>query len=248
MGEAPAGLKDLTLRVLVINPNSSPKNTQVIADAVAPYLRRDLQVDCVNPEKGPVGLESYYHNCLASVEVYKIVRDAEARGYDGVVIAAFGDPGVEGAKEIASIPVVGVAEASYALARLLGVKFLVIVSADTAVPRQVSYIKRLGIPDHMYAVRPIGLTIVDVMKDRIGVKELVVKCCEAALNETGSELVVMGCSGFSGFRSEIEKQLGVPVIDPVVAGIHVCEALARMGLAQSKVLTYRKPPEFEIRS
>jgi allantoin racemase len=235
------------MHILVINPNTNPKNTKVIADAISPYLTPSLQVDCVNPEKGPLGLESYYHNYLASVEVHKLVMDAERQGYQGVVIAAFGDPGVEAAKEIANIPVVGIAEASYALARLLATKFLVVVSADTAVPRQVAYIKKLGIPDWQYAIRPIGLTVLDVMKDRVSAKELVAKNCEIALKETNSELIVMGCSGFSGLRSELEKHLKVPIIDPVVAGVHVCASLTQMGLAQSKLTTYRTPPKFEIK-
>jgi len=235
------------MRILVVNPNTNPKNTKVIADAIAPYQTPDLQVDCVNPEKGPLGLESYYHNYLASVEVHKLIMDTEKKGYSGVVIAAFGDPGVEAAKEIVNIPVVGIAEASYALARLLATKFLVVVSADTAVPRQTVYIKKLGVPDYQYAIRPIGLTVIDVMKDRMSAKELVAKNCEIALKETNSELIVMGCSGFSGLRSELEKQLKVPIIDPIVAGVHICAALAKMGISQSKMLTYRTPPKFEIK-
>jgi len=234
-------------RILVINPNTNPKNTKVIADAISAYKTPSLEVDVVNPEKGPIGLESYYHNYLAAVEVHKMVAEAEKKGYNGVVIAAFGDPGIEAAKELANIPVVGITEASYAIARLLATKFLVIVSADTAVPRQIRYIKKLGVPDYQFAFRPIGLTVLGVMDDRVSAKDLIAKNCEQSLKETGAEVIVMGCSGFSGLRKDLEKQLGVPVIDPVVAGVHVCAALADMGLAQSKFTTFRVPPQFEIK-
>lgn len=235
------------MRIMMVNPNTNPKNTKVIADAISPYRKRDLQVDVVNPEKGPLGLESYYHNFLAAVEVLKLIEDAEKQGYDGVVIASYGDPGIEAAKELVNIPVVGITEASYALARILSTKFLVIVSADTAVSRQVRYLKKLGIPDHQYAVRPIGITVLGVMADRVSAKDLIAKNCEQSLKETNAELIVMGCSGFSGLRSELERQLGVPIIDPVVAGVHVCATLVNMGLSQSKLSTYRTPPPFEIK-
>jgi len=237
----------MSLKILVINPNTNSKNTKVIADAIKPYETPELQVDVVNPEKGPVGLESYYHNYLAAVEVHKMIVDAEKKGYDGVVIACYGDPGIEAAKELVDIPVVGITEASYALARILATKFLVVVSADTAVPRQIRYIKKLGIPDYQYAVKPIGLTVLGVMADRVSAKDLIAKNCEQSLKETGSELIVMGCSGFSGLRSALEKQLGVPIIDPVVAGVHVCATLVNMGLSQSKLSTYKTPPVFEIK-
>lgn len=237
----------IIMRILVINPNTNPKNTKVIEEAISNFLTPDIQVDVVNPEKGPLGLESYYHNYLASVEVHKMVVDAEKQGYDGVVIACYGDPGIEAAKELVNIPVAGITEASYALARLLATKFLVVVSADTAVPRQIRYIKKLGIPDHQYAVRPIGITVLGVMADRVSAKDLIAKNCEQSLKETNAELIVMGCSGFSGLRSELERQLGVPIIDPVVAGVHVCATLVNMGLSQSKLSTYRTPPPFEIK-
>jgi allantoin racemase len=181
---------------------------------------------------------------MASVQVHKRVVEAEKEGYDGVVIACYGDPGIEAAKELVKIPVVGITEASYALARILSTKFLVVVSAETAVPRQIRYIKTLGIPDYQYAVRPIGLTVLGVMADRMSAKDMIAKNCEIALKETGAELIVMGCSGFSGLRSDLEKTLQVPIIDPVVAGVHICEALIKMSLAQSKVSTYKTPPEF----
>jgi allantoin racemase len=234
-------------KILVINPNTNPKNTKVIADAVSPFEPEDTIVDVVNPDKGPVGLESYYHNYLASVNVHERIVQAEKEGYDGVVIACYGDPGIEGAKELVDIPVVGITEASYALARMLSTKFLVVVSADTAVPRQIRYIKSLGIPDFQYDVRPIGLTVLGVMSDRMSAKDLISNNCEIALKETGSELIVMGCSGFSGLRADLEKQLNVPIIDPVVAGVHLCNTLIRMGLTQSKVSTYKTPPVFEIK-
>lgn len=234
-------------RILVINPNTNPRNTKVIADAITPYTPPGVKVDVVSPEKGPVGLESYYHNYLASVNVHERIVEAEKESYDGVVIACYGDPGIEGAKELVNIPVVGITEASYALARILATKFLVVVSAETAVPRQIRYIKTLGIPDYQYDVRPIGLTVLSVMSDRVSAKDLIAKNCEVALKETGAELIVMGCSGFSGLRTELERQLNVPIIDPVVAGVQICDVLIRMGLTQSKVSTYKTPPIFEIK-
>jgi len=237
---------DMT-RILVVNPNTNPKNTKVIADAIAPFAPLGMKVETVSPDKGPVGLESYYHNYIASVNVHKRIVEAEKEGYDGVVIACYGDPGIEGAKELVDIPVVGITEASYALARILATKFLVVVSAETAVPRQIRYIKSLGLPDYQYAVRPIGLTVLGVMSDRMSAKDMIAKNCEIALKETGSEIIVMGCSGFSGLRAELEKQLNVPIIDPVVAGVQVCATLINMGLSQSKVSTYKTPPVFEIK-
>ena len=234
-------------KILVINPNTNPKNTRVIAKAIEPYTPEGVQVDTVSPDKGPVGLESYYHNYLSAVHVHERVVQAEKEGYDGVVIAAFGDPGIEAAKELVKIPVVGITEASYAFARLLGSKFLVIVSADTAVPRQTRTLKAMGFPDYQFAVAPIGLTVLGVVDDRVNAKQLIADNCKVSLKETGAEVIVMGCSGFSGLRKDLETMLSVPIIDPVVAGVQMCNTLINMDLAQSKVGTYMTPPVFEVK-
>jgi allantoin racemase len=235
------------MRILVINPNTNPENTKVIASALLPYQTGNLMVDVINPERGPVGLESYYHYDLAAIEVHKLVVSAEKQGYDGVVIACFGDPGIEAAKELVKIPVVGMAEASYALARILATKFLVISDCDTAVPRQIRYLKKLGTPDYQYAVIQIGLTVLDIIDDREGARDSMITKCRQALKESSAELIVMGCSAFSGLRSGLEQELQLPVIDPAVAGLHVCMTLVQMHLSQSKTLTYKTPPDFEIR-
>lgn len=236
------------MKILVINPNTNPKNTKVIEKAIEPYTPPNCKVDVVNPEKGPLGLESFYHNYMAAVETHKMVINAEKQGYDGVVIACYGDPGVEAMKELANIPVVGITEASYALAPMLGSKFLVLVSADTAVPRQIRYLKTLGIPDHLYSIRPLGLDIIGIMSDLLNAKELIANNAGQSLKETGSEVIVMGCSGFSGMRADLEKYLNVPIIDPVVAGVQMCATMINMKLAQSKVNMYKTPPEFEIKA
>ena len=235
------------MKILVINPNTNPKNTRVIEKAIQPFTPPNCTVDVVNPEKGPLGLESNYHNFMAAVETHKMIKKAEEQGYDGVVIACYGDPGIEAAKELVNIPVVGITEASYALAPMLGSKFLVLVSADTAVPRQVRYLKTLGISDHLYAIKPLGVDIIGIMSDLVNAKELIANNTGKLLKETNTEVIVMGCSGFSGMRTDLEKYLNVPIIDPVVAGVQLCSTLINMKLAQSKVNMYKIPPEFEIK-
>ncbi len=46
--------------------------------------------------------------------------------FDGLVVAAFGDPGLAGLKELFDVPVVGMTEAALASACLLGQRFSII--------------------------------------------------------------------------------------------------------------------------
>lgn len=69
---------------------------------------------------GPASIESHDDEALAAVGLLQEVRRGEADGVDGYVVACFGDPGRDAAREVASGPVVGVAEAAMRFATHLG--------------------------------------------------------------------------------------------------------------------------------
>jgi allantoin racemase len=48
------------------------------------------------------------------------IQRGEAAGADGYVIACFGDPGLDAAREVAAGPVIGIAEAAMQTASHLG--------------------------------------------------------------------------------------------------------------------------------
>jgi allantoin racemase len=68
---------------------------------------------CDPAANAPVpSIESHYDEALAVPGLLAAVRDGELAGADGHVIACFGDPGLAAAREIATGPVVGIAEAA----------------------------------------------------------------------------------------------------------------------------------------
>jgi len=239
------------LKILVLNPNISETNRKILIEALAPYQEPEIDIDVINAEKGPEGLESYYHKQIQGAEILPMIAKAEEDGYDGVVIACYGDPGIEAAKELVNIPVVGIAEASLLLAPILGHKFLVLASADTSVPRIERFIRQLGLNEGLGEVRAINpgtsWTIVDSLKDREKSKQLIIEACKRALEDSKAEVIIPGCSEMSEHTAVIQKELGVPVIDPVVAAVQIIIALVKMNLAQSKRFCYQKPPEFKVK-
>ena len=61
----------------------------------------------------------------------------EATRYDGIAIACYGDPGLYAARELASVPVVGIAEASMLVACTVAHRFSVV----TVLPRVKPWIE-----------------------------------------------------------------------------------------------------------
>ena len=157
------------LKILTINPNTNANNTKLIAEALAPHNESGLEINVVNPEKGIKGMEAYYHKLLAGYHIIPMIEQAEKDGYNAVIIAAFNDTAIEAAKEAVNIPVVGMVEASLIWSLLLAHKILILVSADSAIPRTERYLQQMGLPESRYLVRSIGMDIVDIIPPNVDI-------------------------------------------------------------------------------
>ena len=94
--------------------------TDKIGAAARSVALSSTEIVAVSPSMGPVSIEGHYDEAIAAIGVLDEVRKGEREGFDGYVIACFGDPGLLAAREIANGPVVGIAEAAMHAASLIG--------------------------------------------------------------------------------------------------------------------------------
>ena len=81
----------------------------------------------MNISKGPKHLEYMYYESLASLEILRLVKEAENKGYDGAIISCFYDPVLYAAREICTHMVVSTpAESSMHISATLGRSFSVV--------------------------------------------------------------------------------------------------------------------------
>jgi allantoin racemase len=229
------------MKILVINPNTSTEVTYQIEESLKPFKRTDAELDVVNPERGPPGIESYYHKALAAVETIKLTQNAEKNHYDAVIIACFSDPGLEGAREVVHIPVVGIGEASVLLAASLGHRFSIIAILKNSIPRAERLVGQLGLTQKLASIREIGMGVVEMEEAKEKGWQRILERCRTAINVDDAEVIVLGCAGMSGLAQKLQRELGVPVIDPTLAAYKIAEVLVDMGLTHSKIALYQEP-------
>lgn len=63
-----------------------------------------------------------------------------------------------------------------------------------------------------------------------------------AVEGDAAEAVLLGCAGMAEFADDLEEEIGVPVINGVVAAVEFAEGIVDLGKKTSKAKTY-KPPE-----
>src|SRR5436305_14418620 len=96
------------IRIKVINGNTYDEMTANINSVAQAAARPGTEIVTTQPERGPLTIESYYDEYLAIPGILEeIIRD-EAQ-FDAFIVACWGDPGVDAARELTTKPVIGIA-------------------------------------------------------------------------------------------------------------------------------------------
>ena len=231
------------MKILVINPNTSVTMTDHIREELVRIKRPDTELTVVCPDEGPETIESAYDEAFAIPPTLDLVKKANQEGYDAVILACFSDPGLEAAKEVSDIPVIGIEESSLHVAAMLGARFSVMTPRKQRIPSKREHVHVRGLEHFLASVRSLDLAVAETDADPEKTKKRVLEMAQKAVEEDGAEVIVLGCAGMAGYSAEIEKKLGIKVIDPAAVALKVAEAMADLGLVHSKVGLFAAPPE-----
>ncbi len=220
------------MRILLVNVNTSVAATEAMVDAARPSVQTTTEVVGLTPAFGSAGVDSNAQSLLAAVGVLDAVVSYR-EPYDAVVLGGFGEHGREGLVELLEVPVVDITEASVHVAMLLGRTFSVVTTLARSAGQIEDRLLLAGLRERCASVRPVGLSTRELDLD--GATAAVVAAARSAVDDDGAEVVVLGCGGLAGLADDVSRQVGVPVVDPVVTGVVLAESLVRLGLRTSMV-------------
>jgi allantoin racemase len=169
----------------------------------------------VQPPGGTGSIESWFEVGLASTAILAILREYDE--VDGVVIACFGDPGLYLLREILSVPVVGIAEASFLTACMIGNKFGVILGGHNDIPAIENLVWMFGLDKRHAGSWAMDIEVLDMNVDNKKTMQILLEGSKQII-EKGAEVILFGCAGLSSYQDELQQNLGVPIITPVEAG------------------------------
>lgn len=229
------------MRILVVNPNTTASMTALIESCARAAVGPGVALDAVSPTSGPASVESHYDEALAVPGVLAEIAAGELDGYDGYVVACFGDPGLLAARELALGPVVGIAEAAMRTAAYLGRSFSVVTTLSRTIGHTWDIARRYGVADVCGGVHACEIPVVELETDPTA-RRVILAACRAALEADGTDVIVLGCAGMADLCAWLSDQLGVPVVDGVSAAAAEVELLVRLGLRTSKHGELATPP------
>lgn len=229
------------MKILLVNPNTTASMTAAIADAARAVAAPGTTIVATQPSFGPVSIESHYDEAFAVAGVAEQLRLAAADPPDAVVIACFGDPGLDAAREATAAPVLGIAEAAFHAAAMLATGFSVVTTMTRTCVMAEHLLHRYGFERQCRGVHGTDIPVLDLESCGEATLAQIEGAARTALERDRSGAIVLGCAGMAPLCATLSERLGVPVIDGVAAAVKFAEALVGLGLRTSRRGDYAPP-------
>jgi allantoin racemase len=232
------------VKILVINPNSSETVTGAIVQSAQRAASAGTELVPVTTKGGTRNIDSAFADYLSGAYMIRTCLDAVATHRpDAVVLAGFGRVGLDALREALEVPIVSIAEASMAIACLLGHRFTTLTMLRQFIPYQQDLVRVFGFEAKCASVRAINVNVEECVTDRARTLAELTEQIRRVVAEDHAEVVILACAGLCGYDAELSRLAGIPVLDPVAVGVKVAEGLVGLGLAHSKVRKFAPPPQ-----
>lgn len=223
------------MRILLINANTTEAITAklvAMGNALAPPGVRFVGAT------GRFGAR-YIASRAASAVAAHAALDAYAAhgaGADAVLLGCFGDPGLEALKEVAPVPVLGLAEASAQAALARAPRFGVVTGGAAWGPMLTEFFAARGLAAALAGVRTVAPTGGEMTRDPAAACDLLAAACDACAAEDGAQVVILGGAGLAGFAAPLAGRVRVPLVCSVEAGLR--GAIAALGGPRAAMLPH----------
>jgi Asp/Glu/hydantoin racemase len=228
------------MRILLANPNTSAGITERIAAVARRAAAAGTEIVAVTGRTGVPYIATRAEAAVAGRETLELMA-AHAPGCDAAVVAAFGDPGVGGARELLDIPVIGLAEAAMLTACMLGRRFSIVTFAVALGPWYRECVEYNGLAGRLAAIRCLDAPFRDIGDVQAEKAALLVEMCRRTVAEDEADVVILGGAPLAGLAAEVADRVPVPLVDGVAAAVGQAEMLARLGVRKAVAGTFRRP-------
>lgn len=206
--------------LLVVNPNTSASVTELLQKHVQAEAGLHVRVRSVTARFGAPYISdeaSYAVAGHATLDAWAAALVQDQAAPDAVLIGCFGDPGLLALRESSPVPVTGLAEAAFVEAARHG-RFAVVTGGAKWGPMLQRLAQALGHAQALAGIHTVIPTGAQLAADPSAARQLLTQACQDAVRQMDVQAVILGGAGLAGMAAAIQPQLGVPVIDSVLAG------------------------------
>lgn len=209
------------MRVLVVNPNTSLGVTRRIDLAAQAAAHSGDEVRTVPAAFGPELIVTPADGAHAMQGVLAAV-DQHHSGMDGIVLASFGDTGLDQVRAITGKPVVGIAHAALTRALEHGPRFSIVSFSRSVQVSLRGIVEHYSLVDH--------LADVTVLEDSVWsdpgniyheLAEPLLHLCQQRAKRGGIDSIILGGGPLAGLAQSFAPHVDLPIVDGTSAAIDI---------------------------
>ena len=220
------------MKLLVVNPNTTASMTEKIADAANRVRNPATEIVAVTSSMGPASVEGYYDEALALPGLMLEVAKGEKAGASAAIIACFDDTGLDAARALAHIPVLGICEAALSATAFIALRFTIVTTMERSRLPLEGLVHRYGMAGRCN-VRAADIPVLSLEDPQSNARDRLRNEIAAALREDKSEALDL--------TMDLRREFGIPIIDGVAAAVKQAEGLVALGLSTAKRGAYATP-------
>lgn len=210
----------MTIKICYIDPVSSPEFIQPLANYLSPFKPNDCELEVVNLRPGLPWDNIEYHSfeALVTADLIKAIYQLSQENFDAIIIGCFYDLCLHEAREIAGDAIIiAPCQASLQICSTLANKASVVIANDKCREKMQNNINQYGYGGFVSSLVSADKTVQDFINKPDQSEQAIFTAAEKAVQQDHAEAIILGCSANMGMHQALQKQLGVPVIDPVLA-------------------------------
>lgn len=228
------------MRILMINPNTTAAMTQLMLTAARSAASPATELVALTAPRGVPYIATRAEAQIGGAIVLEMLAENHT-GSDAAIIAAFGDPGLMGARELFSLPVVGVSEAAMLTACMLGRTFSIVTFSRALGPWYRECVEIHGLTSRLASIRMVDRAFRSVIDVQAEHQDLLVSAANRAVVEDDADVVIFGGGPLAGLADKVKDRIDVPVVDPLAAAVKQAEALHTLKARKAINGSFRRP-------
>ena len=221
------------MKIKIIIPVSTNKWDENVESDYGKLKRPETSIEIVHLNQGPEAIQSEYDEANATPFILEEVHRAIQDHCDAIIIYCFSDPALSAAREISTIPVLGIGESSQLFAMGLADRIGILATVDPTIPKIRRKLGARGFSSRFSSIRALNIPVLDYKNH----KKVLKKALEVAtpmVKLEGAEALILGCGSLLQIRGRLQEALSIPVIVPGEVALKHAEMLLELGLSQSK--------------
>lgn len=230
------------MRLLIINPNVTESVSDLIHLEAKRSAAPDTLITMLTAPFGVAYIETRFEALIGAYATAQLAAEHHA-GHDAVIVAAFGDPGLTGLREVMPMPVFGMSESALASACLLGHRFSIICISSRIKAWYRETVEANGLIGRLASIRSLETPLRNIGQVQADHGPALLDLCNRAVDEDGAEVIILGGAPLAGLARSLRGQLPVPVVDGVSTSVKQAEAIVSLAPGLARRGSFAPPPE-----